>query len=109
MKKPKRLARLGRVRPSHSGAPLYKATSNRSTIRFKRLWSRGEKSVDVPISEILDFALNRVVETNGRRLVVSLCPAGITFREQGQIGEQVVSFRDLVELIHGQRLLPHAP
>ena len=109
MKIRKKLARLGKVRPSHAGARYYRATSNAATIRFQQLWSRSGDVIDVPISDVLDFALHRRVVAGDRRITVSLCHAGIAFREEGQIGEQVVSFRDLVELIHGQRLISHAP
>ena len=109
MKVRKKLARLGRVRASHTDSPCYRATSNGTTVSFKQLWARSGDEVHVPISDVLDFAINRRIAANGRRITISLCPAGIRFREEGQISEQIVSFHDLLELLGGQRLISHAP
>lgn len=107
MKARQKKARLGKVHSScGSERRPYRATADSHRIIFTRLWERAPETVSVSLPDVLDFALNRHVEFGERHFSVSVVRSGVVLREQDRVGEHVISFRDLVELMQGQRLIP---
>jgi hypothetical protein len=110
MSKPrKKRARLGRVAPSASISErkhLWNVLADSKCVHFRQLWGRDDDVVTVPLSDILDFGINRRIESGARAFRVGFSNAGIYFREEGRGHDIIVTYQDLVSLIGGQRFIP---
>lgn len=107
----KKFARLGRVAPASSivqNSKLWNVKADAKSIHFEQLWARKEDKVTVPISDVLDFGLNRTIVSGTREFRIGLSTTGLHLREAGSPRDIIITFPDLLSLIQGQTILPIA-
>lgn len=102
----KKFARLGKVAPGVSlvaNPKLWNVKADSKCLHFQQLWSRDSK-YDVPLSDVLDFAINRNLKSGDREFRIGLSSSGIYLRETGSMKDIVITFPDILSLIDGQSI-----
>lgn len=102
----KKFARLGKVLPAVSvtaNPKPWSVKADSKCLHFQQLWAR-DGAIQIPIADVLDFAINRKFVSGDRQFRIGLCGSGISIREAGCPKDVIITFPDLLALLQGQSI-----